>query len=66
MPASARIAKVIDAFIGNPFDVASNDRRAAAEVVDGLDLASAIVRLVDRGEVESPGLSRTGRPRPRA
>ncbi len=56
MPTSPRIAKLIDAFIGNPFDVDPDLRRAAQEVLEALDVGAAATRLVGRGEIEQAEL----------
>jgi len=56
MPSTAQIGKVIDAFIGNPFDVALAERTQAEKILGRLDVGSTIGRLIDRGDVETAKL----------
>ncbi len=49
----AVVSRVIDAFIGNPFDIRAKTRTDLEKQVDRLDVKAEVRRLVDNGEVDS-------------
>ncbi len=56
MAMSDSVTRVIDAFLGNPFDIEPEARRAAGEAVEKLRVAKAVRDLLDARQVEQAKL----------